>query len=276
MPSLIVVNFKTASSEMTPIETIDYECAFEYPIMQEWVSPLAISIRSDPSPTWQPHPDLQVPFYTANSERVFVVTLWVAYSANIFTLLLFVPFSTILKHLKASVEKLRDLRWEDWGPTGTRLIKAPSGHSMVWVCYVFGSSYIAPHPTSETIQHPVGPKEIQIYDFNQLSIKRELGQCSERKAKESDIVLKPTELELNSSIFKSKVWTELPYRWRTTHVPHHEDYAFNAVMLGEDTIVTVTGVSICLVSDCSLRADQIDVLSSKQNPDVREYRIVSF
>lgn len=212
--------------------------------MHHSASALAISVRSDPAPTWEPHPSLNVPFYTARLERLFVITLWVAEGANIYTLLLFVPSSTFNTRLKVSTKQRRRLSWDEWGPTGSRMIMAPSGHSMIWVCYVFGMSFIAPFRTLETQDPPVGPKAVQIFDFNQLSLRRDAASMNDAESQVTHIIQGPSSLVLGG-IFPKPILTSLPYRWRALSVPHHPDHAFNAVMLSEDSIVTVTGVCVC-------------------------------
>ncbi|KAI0695131.1 hypothetical protein BC835DRAFT_1273744 [Cytidiella melzeri] len=250
-PLLQVMNFKTASSNLTVLQNAPFECALRWPTLQPWAVALAMSIRSDPSPGWRPHPDLKVPFQTAQNGRLFAITLWVAEGANIYTLLLFVPFSTVTSHLKSLATPSQILEWEQWGPEGSRMMKAPDGHSMIWVCYIFGQSFIAPWRTPRYTELPVGPKAIQILDFNQLVIKKELVK-EENETAVTKINNSPHELRLGS-IFQETVTTSLPYRRKVIDVPLHPYHTFSAVMLSEDSIVTVTS-----------------------DPNVRQYRVLSF
>lgn len=244
---MVVLNYKTISSDVTHITNVQFELSLQYPTLQPWATALAISVRSDPSPVWRAPDALKVPFYTAENERLFVITLWVAEGANIYTLLLFVPFSTVTSRLNSSAVhgRERQLPWAEWGPTGSRMLQAPPGHSMIWVCYVFGMAFVAPRRTSDILFHPVGPKAVQIFDFNQVALRRELSQhedSEEDDTKVTQFVLDPTELKLDQ-IFESTVSTHLPYRLRNIDVPIHPNHAFSAVMLSEDSIVTVTSVS---------------------------------
>lgn len=272
-PSLVVVNYKAVSSEVTHITNVEYELSLQYPTLQPWAAALAISVRSDPSPAWQPAANLKVPFHTAQNERLFVITLWVAEGANIYTLLLFVPFSTVTSHLKslAVSGRGRQIPWDDWGPSGSRMLKAPPGHSMIWVCYIFGMAFIAPQRTNEILEHPVGPKAIQIFDFNQLAIRKELTQPTEDESEVTQLILDPTELKLDQ-IFERTVTTRLPYRWKTVNVPLHPDHAFNAVMLSEDSIVTVTSVSASSCTNVLDCADAFRVLRILMSGSTASYR----
>jgi hypothetical protein len=238
-PSLQVVNFMRASDVLVDIEGAPFECALLWPPLQVWASALAISVRSDPSPEWRSNHN--VPFYTGRNDRLFAITLWVAEGANIHTLLLFVPFSTVRSRLRACTTPGHEFAWAEWGPQGSRMMKAPSGHSLVWVCYIFGQSFIAPLYTPEYDQPPIGPKSVQIFDFNQLAIRKDLIRGTKDDTSVATIVVEPTELPLEY-IFEDIITTYLPYRLKKTCVPLQGSYAFNAVMLSEDSIVTVTSV----------------------------------
>ncbi len=271
-PSLQVFRFKDASDELVDIEEASFVCALRWPTLHVWAVPLAMSVRSDPAYGWQPHPDLEVPFHTSRTDRLFVVTLWVVEGANIYTLVLFVPFSTIFSQITKVEELGEDVRWDVWGPRGSRMMKAPNGHSMIWVCYIFGQSFIAPWHTPDHSTQPVGPKAIQILDFSQLAVKKDIAEGLDRDHPVTTVVQSPTTLNLGP-ILERPVKTYLPYRAKTIRVPTHENHTFNAVMMSEDSIVTVTSVcfSVCL---CPLPSTLIS--SAFKNPNVRQYRILSF
>lgn len=244
--SLIVVDFKTAPKESTSLGDLNFECALDLPRMLPTASVVAISARSDPAPNWTPSPDLKVPFHTARRDRLFVITIWVAGGGNVSALLLLVPSSTIVAKLDSVSpdERGRRFDWEEWGPSGTHLRLAPREHTMIWVCFVFGSSFIAPYRphNPSPLLPPPGPKMIQIFDFNQLAIKRLLDEGVEDESEVSHVITKPSTVILNR-IFPNPVVTSLPYRWRTKKAPHHPGYTFESAMLSEDAIVTVTSVS---------------------------------
>ena len=208
-----------------------------------WAVPLAMSIRSDPAPGWQPNPELKVPFYTSRNDRLFAITLWVAEGANISTLVLFVPNSTITSRLRSSTAQRKEFSWEEWGPRGSRMVIAPSGHSVIWVCYIFGQSFISPWRTEEDDTPPVGPKAIQILDFDRLAVKKDVTEGRAFGHPVTKTVRGTTVIDI-PYILRRPVRTTLPYREKTIRVPTHCDHTFNAVMLSEDSIVTVTSVSL--------------------------------
>ena len=227
---------------------VAFECAFHYPVMFPHASALAISVRSDPSPLWTPHPDPQVPFHTAQWDRLFVITLWVDDGDYISTLMLFVPSFTILNKLNSLAPDISGERfeWEDWGPSGTQMRFAPRGHSMVWVCYVFGMSFVAPYRPGlpNAADQPPGATRIQMFDFNQLAIKRHLAEgpkLDEGEDEVTRVITEPSTVTLNR-IFTRPIITRLPYRWRMKEVS--ETQTFDSAMLSEDSIVTVSSVSL--------------------------------
>lgn len=160
-------------------------------------------------------------------------------------LVLFVPSSTISSHLSNSVRGV-DLSWEEWGPTGTRMRIAPSGHSAVWVCYVWGLKFVAPYRFGTNVfEHPRGPKMIQMFDFNQLSIRRAIANGETKEELEdgtSAIFTDATELKV-PGVFQETIRTSLPFRWWSKKVPYHQRGAYESVMINEDAIVTVNSVS---------------------------------
>ncbi|EKM61136.1 uncharacterized protein PHACADRAFT_247528 [Phanerochaete carnosa HHB-10118-sp] len=255
-PPLVVVDFTARSKEPTSLKNLEYECAFDFPPMLPTASVIAAFVRSDPAPNWTPSPELKVPFYTARRDRLFVITIWVAEGADITALLLLVPTSTIVAKLNSlpSDERGRCFEWEDWGPAGAHLRQAPHEHSMVWVCFVFGSSFIAPFRPGdpEALLPPAGSKMVQILDFNQLTIKRLVAESVAVESEVSHVIARPSTLILNR-IFSSRVVTSLPYRRLTKKVPRHLIRPFGSAMLSEDAIITVAS-----------------------SPAVRQYRVLSF
>lgn len=247
-PKLLVVDFTTTSSEMRKLSETDFqfECALHFPSMREWVAPLVLSIRSDPAPSWTPHPSLQVPFYIAHNDRLFVLTLWVAEEVNWKPYVIFLPSFTVLRHLHASLEtKKRDVPWEYWGPEGVRFIEAPFAHSAVWVCFVNGLSFVSPVKPRKR----GGPMGIQVFDFNQLGARKQL-LCRFEDDMDVDevtqVITDPTVIDADRDVFKRPVVTNLPYRLRTLESPLSRQTRFTAVMMSEDSIVLVCGVSLFL------------------------------
>ncbi|KAI0788515.1 hypothetical protein C8Q75DRAFT_768748 [Abortiporus biennis] len=243
-PVLGVIDFTEASNVRTPIKDIGFLCLFRFPLMRSWAAPLAVHLRSDPAPSWKPHPDLQVPFHVAREDRLYVVTAWIAEGVAVKTLVLFLPSQTIFKHLKALTpeEKGRCLNWDEWGPTGSRLLTAPFNHSATWVCYVHGMAF-----ASVWRSPMVGDERyLQIYDFNPLAVKKfraDLKEGGDYKEDEEDprittvIIDEPAHLPSAANLFINPVVTTLPFLWKKFPV---DDTRFVAVMLSEDSVIMVS------------------------------------
>lgn len=182
-PILSVLDFKKSSGigVAGSHETLDvfFELSLQLPSIHPQAEVLSIAIRSDPAPSWTPHSNLKLPFHLAQSDRLFVITIHVmtdATKGSKQVLLLFVPTSTVMYHLAAILaseaslgERIhqrpwRRLDWEEWGPTGTRMIPAPSTHSHIWVCYVLGMAYVS-------LTHMDGRECAHLLDFNPAAVK---------------------------------------------------------------------------------------------------------
>ena len=139
---------------------------------------------------------------------------------------------------------------------------------MVWVCYVSGLAYVAAHRGPEAFEAPRGPKAVQVCDFGPLAVRRALAEESdsgsgggsgsgesggsggsegsgsggrERKETVTSVVAAESVVRV-PGVFAQPVRTALPYRVRVRRVPHRAESTFDAVMLSEDAIVTVTSV----------------------------------
>ncbi|EAU92699.2 hypothetical protein CC1G_01744 [Coprinopsis cinerea okayama7 len=227
-PTLTVVNFMKEGNEKKNFDQLKTTISFRYPpLNRDLFIPVAFEVRSDPSPPWEPRFDVNVPFHLAKNHRVYIVSLWVQVSEGIQCLMMFVPLTTFMKHLEQAPLEKEENRiriWDEWGPTGTRLMISPHSHSHVWVCYVYGTRYVALE------SHNVLRRDellCRTYDFNQPGLRRAL-----RTADESQIVreegvgeeiktstetiyqLAPTVIP-EGDIFAREVRTSLPYRWRS-------------------------------------------------------------
>ncbi|OBZ79706.1 hypothetical protein A0H81_00991 [Grifola frondosa] len=115
---LFVIDFLKTPADTQDIKDVDFLCTFHYPTLSPLATPLAMTVRSDPAPSWKPHHDLLVPFYTSREDRLIVVTLWVADRLVVRSLLLLVPSSILLSRVNslAPGEFKRHFPWEEWGP----------------------------------------------------------------------------------------------------------------------------------------------------------------
>lgn len=240
----MVLDLEKTKEQAVAVSDLDYLCTFHYPAMSDTFSTIAMSIRSDPGPSWRPHPSLKVPFHVSRQDRLFVVTLWVT-EVHHFAILTLIPSSTFLTHIQSLSpgETKRDFEWSEWGPEGSRLIAAPSTHTSVWVCYVYGMTFaMALRSGSQQV--------IVTLDFNRLDIRRSrygLGGEGVQPTPDARLVTEPTAISTRR-LFKEEVSTGLPYWLRKTR-PFGGEGAegeghFEAVMLSEDSLIMVSSVSV--------------------------------
>ncbi|KAH7926824.1 hypothetical protein BV22DRAFT_323419 [Leucogyrophana mollusca] len=135
IPRLDILNVSQYESAILPSSGVDFICGLQYPPIKGEITKLLV--RSEPAPSWMPQ---QVPFFTSQKERLFVVTCSVDTKGDEVTVL-FVPLSTILAQIQAATGVPRSVvEWTNWGPSGTRMIaRWPSDP---WVCYSFGMRFI--------------------------------------------------------------------------------------------------------------------------------------
>ncbi|OCH96054.1 hypothetical protein OBBRIDRAFT_743996 [Obba rivulosa] len=240
-PTLFVIDvFKHADTNTDILVQSDDLCRFRLPELSDLATDYSVLIRSDPAPGWTPHPDSKVPFYTGRHDRLFVLTLDVVETTmHLHALLMFVPSSTFTSRMDALApgEEHRAFDWEDWGPTGTRLIRAPPRQTHVWVCYVFGMKFAFKRMINNNMA-------ICVLDFNLLPVKRRQAEGRdgmEPGLEERSYERTPTTLP-GGTVFKNPVTTSLPFRSHTLmfEVPSQGGpIPLAAVMLSEDSLIMV-------------------------------------
>ncbi|KAG1724545.1 hypothetical protein EDB19DRAFT_309780 [Suillus lakei] len=236
-PRLFVVDVSKPSTNKVTL-TADYVCAFGFPSFDLVVSPIAILIRSDPSPEWMPNPEAHVPFSIARGHRLFLITTWIEEKRNKASYDLFAPADIILSHVAALPRRAgrHVIKWDEWGPTGTRFLKSPP-HSHVWTGYVFGSKFVS-LVTSPKATTGRQSQTLEVWDFNQLAMKRAatLGFEKENVRHVYDATI------VKDKVFVETIRTSLPYSVTTRTLPSPrspEEPTFTDAMCSEDTIFLV-------------------------------------
>lgn len=234
------------------VSETEYLCSFQCPVIGPWTVATDISLQSDPAPTLSPGPATQVPFYTARNNKIYIATILMSDSQRIKSFLMFIPSATLTSHIDnlPSEAQRQIIGWDDWGPTGTRLLQFPSpGSSRTWVCYVYGMRFVAPINNGGAQS-----TMLRVFDFDPLSLKRAVLAGGD-DIEDGDIhyAIEPTLLNTEGA-FENLILTSLPYRVRKVALPGSEDNEqwqdrFDAVMLSEDNLILV-GVCLFLPMFC--------------------------
>ncbi|RPD61706.1 hypothetical protein L226DRAFT_485162 [Lentinus tigrinus ALCF2SS1-7] len=241
---ILVVDVDAAPEQPTQLSDLDYLCAFHYPTLSNNFTTIAMSLRSDPGPHWRPNPSLKVPFHISRTDRLFVITMWLTEGHAHVALLSLIPASTFLSAMAslAPGETRREFEWSEWGPRGSRFLVAPSRHTTVWVCYVYGMTFVM-------VLRSGSQQVIMTLDFNQLDIRRTLCEDdpeTETPTENARLVTETTEFR-RAGVFLDPVQTSLPYWLRKTRPLGGEgaegEGHFEAVMLSEDSLIMVSSQS---------------------------------
>ncbi|KAF9015535.1 hypothetical protein BDQ17DRAFT_1395802 [Cyathus striatus] len=253
-PTLHIIDFERESKEVRRIGDVENKFVFRYPELDIDAIVHDMSLRSDPAPLWTSGSKLGVPFQIARNNRIYVTSFWVEVSERMQLFVHFVPHDT----LQACIDNILSgemndaVDWEHWGPESTRMVKSPSYHSRVYVCYVNGSRYVLPQSTAYRGVKPNSPVQwkcsILLYDFNQLAFRRALLDTQQKKEKGKDRSHVPedgetcfmTEEEVleGGQLFKEELRTRLPYRVRSIPVSIKRQDGWSA-LCSEDGILIV-------------------------------------
>lgn len=265
MVRLMAVDFALEPSEKRSLSDVQHYCHFDFPQLDNAVVVAGMSVRSDPDPTWTCNAELQVPFYTDPKNRLYVVSLWAQTGAGMHCVSLFIPQATFDKHLDGTT---KSLDWEEWGPSGTRMLDLSQPHSSevelrtsdlplttlftaVWACYIFGQRYAALEQTSFR-------SYIRLLDFNESAVKWAIingAECHDaeitdlddyvpvpRKSQGETLVVTGKSAFVTDCIFQEPVHTSLPFRVMTRRLPQRCSNRC-CLMLSEDNIILVSAVS---------------------------------
>jgi hypothetical protein len=196
-------------------------CSLQFPAVHyaHWPGYSRMMIRTDPSSGRSSHHS--VPFSTSPTDRLYVIQCD-SNSTDVPSLVVFAPLSMFIAQIDAlrTGETGRRFMWEEWGEKGARMLHLAL--SSIWITYVHGMKFA-------TMQN----RQIDVYDFNQLSLKRNLSQGESRTK---------SRLQFSSHVFSNPVYSSLGYR--TWSVPVPADIAigpplFRPVLLTEDSLIVI-------------------------------------
>ncbi|KAG2081888.1 hypothetical protein BD769DRAFT_1683567 [Suillus cothurnatus] len=120
-PRIFVLDISKPSTFKATL-TADFVCVLGFPSFDLVVSPVAMLIRSDPSPEWKPNPEACVPFSMAHGQRLVLITTLVEERKKKFSYDLFAPANILISYVMALPPQTsrRIINWDTWGLTGTR------------------------------------------------------------------------------------------------------------------------------------------------------------
>ncbi|KAF9078284.1 hypothetical protein BDP27DRAFT_1280739 [Rhodocollybia butyracea] len=252
---LFVVDFEQEGSETKSLMDIQYGLRFALPRFKQSVVPFKFAVRSDPSPSWNPHPDIKAPFHVAHTAKIFIASLWIQ-EHFIHHLALVVPQSTLLSRLNllGAMTNNPKLAWKDWGPTESRLMKLPMENRSfdIWACYVHGTKFVVPE---RSFRSRANSTTIHLLDFNQKALRngvfRDDGlQTDVISDMDSSLIYYNSSLCVIAStifragdLFREEVSTRLGYRWIAKPIALRE--GSNSLMCSEDSVILVQDEGDC-------------------------------
>ncbi|KAF9462092.1 hypothetical protein BDZ94DRAFT_1261927 [Collybia nuda] len=242
-PVIAIVNFREEPKELRSVQGIKHIFFFRFPTLHAGIIPIRFEIRSDPSPGWTPNSNIRVPFFTAQYNRLYVVSLWLLVGSRMRCVMLFAPSATFLARIQKDMPEDRIYEWSAWGPRGTRILLPRTPPSDIWVCYVNGSRYV-------TLRKDKKQFALDVYNFNHRGVLRSLNLAGDTDIKSKCVT--DARLPEGGTIFQSTVETSLPYRIQT-------------LLLGLKSIMNIAVV-------CS--EDNIIIVDT--HVDRNEYRILTF
>lgn len=218
---------------MTPdrinVDEISFVCSFDFPEVAQ-PFPMGFHIQSE---FHLRYPDPDVPFSTARDNQLFVARLRVfdLDEGEIKIFGVFFPLSTLLHPIERLPPQSegRNFSWNEWGPSGTRMIALNLPN--VWVCFVHGSKFVYCDP---------GTSQLRLWDFNPNPIHYDAMVNQDAGDSAMDTVTSESEVYGG---FVSAVKTGLPYRIAARDFPVTDSsMVVCAALVSEDTILVVKQV----------------------------------
>ncbi|KAF9239142.1 hypothetical protein BU15DRAFT_74836 [Melanogaster broomeanus] len=251
----------------SPLQFADIPCICRFQLPRVREKYLDICMRSEPSPLATPSPSLRVPFSTSQGDCLYVMLLRLNEIYHDEVVVLMALRSTFLARANRNHEgedvvncgmkttlcfdetvpanPSQVIPWQDWGPTGTRILSYPSDH---WVCYNHDTRCIRPIRRTG----PDDPNTTNLYDFNPYAIRRYRLPPNSPEAAHDSSMWKPLEFETkiwpDESPFVEDVTTRLPgivarvelHKLARIHFNRHGPFPLGPLlgpMLAEDHIV---------------------------------------
>ncbi|KAF9455070.1 hypothetical protein P691DRAFT_691420 [Macrolepiota fuliginosa MF-IS2] len=204
-PYLVLIDFKAEEETKKLVTEARHSMKLCYPDLASEVVVLQFGISCEPAPGWTPGEDDKTPFFISKDNRIFMVTMRIQQRGNDYAFEHFIPLSAFKKcidHLDTSSGQ--QLKWSEWAPTDTRLIRSSLPASDVWVCFAYGSRSVG----GEFRRRGNVIFGVVVYDFNQLLFRRNV---TTSKDSSNTRIEKPGPIIQTDEIWTEPVKTSLPY-----------------------------------------------------------------
>lgn len=239
---LMLIDFKAEGATHKPIEEVRNAIKLCYPTRANGAFYDTFELSADPASGWKPNDD-RAPFFVAKENRIFTLNVEATRANETMAFYHFIPLSAFRKCLgRINMSSRQEMQWSEWAPTSTRLLQTKVLPSSVWECHTFGSRFIR-----TTVSRRAGERGhivAQVYDFNQLALRR---QNSEPRAGYK-CILQSELVRRQDSIWTENVETSLPYRRFSGTLPVEASPAHMHLMCTADHIVLAdVSVTIFLI-----------------------------
>lgn len=230
----MLIDFRAEDEMKKKLSEVRNSIKLRYPDMANGTRLTSFSISSEPGPGWATGKDDTSPFFVARDDRIFTVSMRFVqdheYAFDHFISLS--AFEKCLGRLDTSLDQ--ELKWSEWAPTETRMIRTSLPAPGVWVCFAYGSRSIG----RELHRKKTGVVfSAVVYDFNQLACRRD-AVMNKKPAPPVNY----TRVDSSSVIRHETIWTEtietsLPYRRCSRALPIRP--GGHSLMCTSDNIILV-------------------------------------
>jgi hypothetical protein len=205
---LTLIDFRAEGGSKKPLSDVQNSIKLCYPNIAADAAWLEFNIASEPTPSWTPGKDDQTPFFVARENRIFTASMIFASQSQDLAYDHFIPLSAFKKCLdRLESSKGQELKWSEWAPTETRLVRTGSPSSAVWVCFAHGSRSIAGGMRRR------GQRIFfytYVYNFNQLALRKD--KAMNKEMPENCERVDESRCLSTNSIWAEVVETSLPYK----------------------------------------------------------------
>ncbi|KAK0205705.1 hypothetical protein IW262DRAFT_1456100 [Armillaria fumosa] len=240
---LLIVDFIAESSGQTRVTNVTHCLARRIPSLHPSPILFRFIIKCNPSPTW-PNEDDSIPFHVHPDEILSPVALNMVQGFEQYWMIILIPRRTLLAQLRHFLTGTKEVEWSAWDLEGTCIFDFWKRANWNGTWATFGSRSVA---------FDSNYVEIEVYDFNQVTLTREQNSGCPLQYGNPNKILRPTVnpddptilvidetvLPSDGLIFQEEVRTSLPFRARIVHTALERGHGYN-IMCRQDSIIIVS------------------------------------